>query len=117
MKSYLDKIKFDIVLTNPPFSIHYKRNDEKDKKILEQYEIAKDPSGGISSSEKSNVLFIERYKDLLKYGKGELLTIIDDTVLNGKSSQKYRDYILDNFIIIQIISLPFNTFFTALSFQ
>ena len=44
---------------------------------------------------------------------GELLTIIDDTVLNGENSQKYRDFILKHFIIVQVVSLPFNTFFRA----
>jgi len=36
-----------------------------------------------------------------------------DTVLNGDRSQKYRDFILRNFIIVQVVSLPFNTFFRA----
>ena len=113
LKDYLKKTKFDVVLTNPPFSINYKKKDENENKLLEQYKIAKTDSGEPSSSEKSNVLFIERYKDLLKEEKGELLTIIDDTVLNGEKSQDYRDYILNNFIIIQILSLPFNAFFRA----
>lgn len=34
-------------------------------------------------------------------------------MLNGDNSQQYRDFIFENFIIIQIISLPFNTFFRA----
>lgn len=81
---------------------------------MNQYVLAKDKkTGELSATEKSNVLFIERYYDLLKDGSGELLTIIDDTILNGENSQKYRDYIFENFIIIQIISLPFNTFFRA----
>jgi len=112
LKKYLNELEFDVVLTNPPFSISYKSSDEKDKRILVQYEIAKS-NGNLTASEKSNVLFIERYKDLIKEGTGELLTIIDDTVLNGENSQRYRKYILDNFIIKQIVSLPFNTFFRA----
>ena len=108
-----NKLEFDVVLTNPPFSISYKKKDANENRILEQYEIAKTTSGASSSSEKSNVLFIERYKDLLKSDGGELLTVIDDTVLNGDNSQQYRDFIFKNFIIIQIISLPFNTFFRA----
>ena len=106
-------LKFDLVLTNPPFSISYQKSDENEKRILGKYKIAKNTSGSLSSSEKSNILFIERYKDLLKSDTGELLTIIDDTVLNGDSAQKYRDYILKHFIIIQVVSLPFNTFFRA----
>jgi len=108
-----NNLKFDVVLTNPPFSMKYQSSDKYEKRILNQYRIAKNSSGGVSASEKSNVLFIERYMDLLKPETGEILTIIDDTVLNGEKSQKYRDFILDNFVIIQVISLPFNTFFRA----
>lgn len=103
-----DSLEFDVVLSNPPFSMKYKSSDASERKILEQYSIAER-----STSEKSNVLFLERYANLLKNGTGELLTIIDDTVLNGQDSQKYRDFILEHFIIIQIVSLPFNTFFRA----
>ncbi len=116
LKKSLDgknKIEFDLVLTNPPFSISYKSSDKNEKKVLDQYNIAKNNSGETSSSERSNVLFMERYTNLLKKGSGELLTVIDDTVLNGENSQKYRDFILKNFIIVQIVSLPFNTFFRA----
>lgn len=113
LNQYLKDLKFDVVLTNPPFSINYQSSDEKEKRILQQYLIAKNKSGEVSGSEKSNVLFVERYENLLKEESGELLTIIDDTVLNGENSQKYRDHILENFIIIQIVSLPFNTFFRA----
>ncbi|MCE5186238.1 MAG: N-6 DNA methylase [Planctomycetaceae bacterium] len=104
---------FDAILTNPPFSMDYKSSDVHEKRVLEQYSIAKGASGATASSAASNILFIERYLDLLKPGSGELLTIIDDTVLNGINSQQYRNYILDNFIILQVISLPFNTFFRA----
>lgn len=115
LKKYLydDDLKFDVILTNPPFSINYKKSDPGDKLILEQYELAKGKSGALSTSQKSNVLFIERYEDLLKPEKGELLTIIDDTILNGDQAQRYRDHILNNFIIVQVVSLPFNAFFRA----
>lgn len=102
-------LKFDVILSNPPFSMKYDRSDKNEKKILDQYEKITTPT----SSEKTNVLFLERYLDLLKPATGELFTVIDDTVLNGQKSQRYRDFILDNFIIKQIISLPFNTFFSA----
>jgi len=113
LQKYLKELRFDVVLTNPPFSISYTSSDEKELSMLKQYAIAKKESGEISSTEKSNVLFLERYENLLKTESGELLTIIDDTVINGENSQNYRDYILDKFIIVQIVSLPFNTFFRA----
>ena len=102
---------FDVVLTNPPFSMSYKSSDMNEKRILEKYQIARS-SDGNTTSEKSNVLFLERYLGLLSTD-GELLTVIDDTVLNGESSDKYRAFIRDNFIIRQVVSLPFNAFFKA----
>lgn len=107
-----DGLKFDVVLTNPPFSMSYKKENKDEKRVLDQYQIAITKTGAISAQEKSNVLFLERYCDLLKDG-GELLTVIDNTVLNGTDSQRYRDYILENFIVLQVVALPFNTFFKA----
>ncbi|MBI3900577.1 MAG: N-6 DNA methylase, partial [Chlamydiia bacterium] len=103
------EVRFDTILTNPPFSMSYKKKDEHEARVLGQYEIAKTKGGAVATSTKSNVLFIERYFGLLNKD-GQLLTVIDDTVLNGIESQPYRDYISRNFIIKEIISLPFNAF-------
>lgn len=80
IKKYLvqDNLKFDVVLTNPPFSIEFKSSDKNEKEILKQYTIAKTTSGSLSTSESSNVLFIERYEELLKPDTGELLTVLAD---------------------------------------
>ena len=107
-----ERRKFDVVLTNPPFSISYQRKNDDERRMLNQYEIAVTKNGKHKSSTKSNVLFLERYCELLNTG-GELLTVIDNTVLNGENSQRYRNFILQNFIIRQVIALPFNTFLPA----
>lgn len=99
-------LRFDVALTNPPFSMSYSKGDKAEERILGQYEIAR------GSSTHSNVLFMERYRDLLT-DSGELLTVIDDTVLNGVKTKYVRDFLRKNFIIRQIISLPFNTFLRA----
>ena len=115
LKSILEKTKFDVVLTNPPFSMKYEQSKPDEKRILEQYEIAKFGSS-LAKSLRSNIMFIERYYDLLKPG-GKLLTIIDESVLNtegqGKLMQKFRKWLRDKFIIRAIISLPKNTFVNA----
>lgn len=102
-------IRFDTILTNPPFSMSYNNKNKHEAIVLEQYDIVKTGRGRVAASAKSNVLFIERYHSLLNTD-GQLLTVIDDTVLNGGESQKYRDYIFEHFILKQVISLPFNTF-------
>jgi len=106
-------MKFDVVLTNPPFAMKYEKKDEDQERILRQYEIAyskeRESSTEIRSSLSSNVMFVERYYDLLKRG-GKLLTVIDESVLNTDTNAPFREYIRKHFIIKAIISLPKNTF-------
>jgi len=105
-------LKFDIVLTNPPFSMKYNTNNPDEKEILEEYQIAKVDGTNKLRGVKSNVLFIERYYDLLK-PKGKLITIIDEAVLNTDSDKPFRDFIKKHFEIKAVISLPKNTFINA----
>lgn len=108
-----DQIKFDVVLTNPPFSMPKKKNEPDECAILEQYELAyyegKNKSKKFRSSLESNIMFIERYYDLLK-PKGKLLTVIDESVLNTNTDKSVRDFIYDRFLFKAIISLPRETF-------
>ena len=115
LKKLLGEKKFDVVLTNPPFSMKYEQKEPDEAKILVQYEIAT-LGGKVAKSLKSNIMFIERYHDLVKPG-GKLLTVIDESVLNtegqGKVMQKFREWLRERFIIRAIISLPKNTFVNA----
>ena len=106
-KNKLISGSFDLVLSNPPFSMSYDADNEDENRILEQRDIATN-----CKKEKSNVLFLDRYYELLKPG-GEILIVIDDTVLNGKTQQKVREWMLDKFILLGVHSLPFNAFFKA----
>ena len=110
VEDHIDKIKlgqFQIALTNPPFSMAYNVDNEDEKRILKQLPIAED-----MASVKSNVLFLQRYYDLLQPG-GEMLIVIDDTVLNGSRQENIRRWIMDNFVILGVHSMPFNAFFKA----
>lgn len=115
LRGILKNTKFDVILTNPPFSLKYKTNNETALRILKQYELAyiygKNNSSKIRSLN-SNVMFIERYWELLK-PNGKLLTVIDDSVLNTDSHRDIRNFIRNKFIIKAIISLPKNTFVNA----
>jgi len=107
-----DDIKFDVVLTNPPFAMKYSRRQKDDKRILEQYTLSeyRDKKGlKKHTSLDTSTMFIERYYDLLK-PKGKLLTVIDESVLNTDSDSFVRDFILENFLVKAIISLPRETF-------
>jgi type I restriction enzyme M protein len=105
-----DKIKennFDLVLTNPPFSMSYSMENADEERILRQLSIADN-----SQSTKSSVLFLQRYYNLLSPG-GQMLIVLDDTVLNGSNMLKVRQWLLDNFVLLGVHSMPFNAFFKA----
>lgn len=98
---------FDLVLSNPPFSMTYKSTNDAEKRILNQRGL----SYGANSA-KSNILFLDRYLEILKPG-GEMLIVFDDTILNGATCLDTRNWLFDNFIILGVHSLPFNAFFKA----
>lgn len=98
---------FNLVLSNPPFSMTYKETNEAEKRILTQRDLSKE-----MASAKSNILFLDRYLELLVPG-GEMLIVFDDTILNGSTCLDIRKWLLKNFVILGIHSLPFNAFFKA----
>jgi type I restriction enzyme M protein len=97
---------FDVILTNPPFSKEYDPKELSDKAILDEYKIA---AGHRKKKVRSNVLFLERYHDLLRPG-GRVIAIIDDSVLGGRDYRYARDYIREHFIIKAVVSLPGDAF-------
>jgi type I restriction enzyme M protein len=99
-----ENTKFNIILSNPPFSRKYSRDDRYQSKILAQYLV---PQG--EPSLLSSIMFLERYKDLVSED-GKIIAIIDESILSGKSYNGIRDFIRNNFIIIGIISLPGDAF-------
>ncbi len=110
VSEFRKKIKnetFDLILTNPPFSMNYSSSNEDEKRILAQHELTAN-----SSTAKSSILFLNRYYELLKKG-GELLIVLDDTVINGKTFEDIRTWIANKFIVLGVHSLPFNAFFKA----
>lgn len=99
--------QFDLILSNPPFSMNYQSSKDEDKHIIDQFDFTLG-----QTSVKSSVLFLNRYEKLLKKG-GEMLIVLDDTILNGKSYQELREWILERFVLLGVHSLPFNTFLKA----
>lgn len=113
-------LKFNIVLTNPPFSMEYSKKEDDERRILEQY-IGLGDEIGISNkpkttqlkpSVKSNVLFLARYHDFL-ISEGKMIIVIDDSVLNSYTHTDYREFIREKYIIKAIFSLPSHTFVKA----
>ena len=110
-KLILEKGKrFDIILSNPPFSLQYSRDDSSQAEILSQYDVSTDrDKGRIFNKLLSSVMFLERYRDLITPG-GKILAVIDESVLSGSSYGHVRNYLREHFLIRGVISLPGDTF-------
>ena len=93
-----EKESFDIILTNPPFGANIKKEE---KPYLEDYKLGKK-----RNSQKTEILFLERCFDFLKWGTGKLAIILPDGVLNNSSLQYVRDYIEQHYEILAVVSLP-----------
>ncbi len=101
-------LRFDLVLTNPPFSMDYSKDDPDEWEVLKEYD-QRTWEGKDRTSLRSAIMFIERYHDLLKPG-GRLFTVIDDGVLGGKKMEFVRGYLRSKYIINGIISLHGDAF-------
>ena len=93
-----EKEKFDVILTNPPFGADIK---QAELPYLENYELGKG-----KTSRKTEILFLERCFDFLKWETGKLAIILPDGILTNSSLQDVRDYIERHFQILAVVSLP-----------
>lgn len=92
------KAKFDVILTNPPFGADIKQTELP---YLENYELGKG-----KTSRKTEILFLERCFDFLKWETGKLAIILPDGILTNSSLQDVRDYIERHYQILAVVSLP-----------
>ena len=93
-----EKGKFDVILTNPPFGAVIKQTELP---YLENYELGKG-----KASQKTEILFLERCFDFLRWETGKLAIILPDGILTNSSLQYVRDYIERHFQILAVVSLP-----------
>ena len=93
---------FTHILTNPPFgdSVRSNEYDKLGQSQLADYQLARE-----RQSAKSEVLFIERCTLFLRPG-GTLGMVVPDGILSNPSDRHVRAYILSNYRISAIISLP-----------
>ena len=96
--SEFEKGQFDIILTNPPFGAVIKQSELP---YLRDYELGKN-----GTSQKTEILFLERCFDFLKWETGKLAIILPDGILTNSSLQYVRDYIERHFKILAVVSLP-----------
>ena len=114
--------RFTLVLTNPPFGAMVK---QEEKPYLSSYDLAKisytvkkstksDFKAGkkavkAKTSVKTEILFCERVHRFLKPG-GRAAIVLPDGILTNSSLQGVRDWLLDNFQLLAVVSLPQTAF-------
>ena len=96
--------KFDVVLTNPPFSKKYERSNEGDAQILDQYVTASGKAGVLAK-----LMFFEMYHHYLRPG-GRLISVIDDGFLSGHGYRQFRQHLQRLYTVRAVISLPGDSF-------
>lgn len=105
--SGFQKNKFDLILTNPPFGSTV---NGAQKPYLSTFELGNtyDKKGKAKprKNQSSEVLFIERICEFLKPGTGKAAIVLPDGILTNSSSQYVRDFILERFQLLAVVSLP-----------
>ena len=90
---------FDVVITNPPFSVKY------DESEWDRYKMAFE----MANSKNSEELFLERWFQLLKEG-GRLAAVVPDSMLDNRSGAS-REFLSSRFWVRAIVSLPADAFY------
>lgn len=101
------KDKFHLILTNPPFgsTINFAEKPYLDSFTLgNSYD--KNKKLKVRKNQSSEVLFIERIWEFLKPGTGKAAIVLPDGILTNSSSQYVRDFILEKFQLLAVVSLP-----------
>ena len=105
INSQFKKGNFDIILTNPPFGAKVLINE---KKYLKDYQLGLN-NGKERAAQSTEVLFIERCSHYLKEG-GRMAIVLPDGILTNATLQYVRDFIMNNFKINAIVSIPQTAF-------
>lgn len=112
---------FNLIMTNPPFGSTIKADEVGYYKEYELFEKnlgfteAKDRIADDNNknkwrlSQSTEILFLERCYKYLADG-GYLAVVIPDGVLTNSTSQYVRDWMIEKFRIISVVSLPQHTF-------
>ena len=104
---YFEHLKFDVILTNPPFA-----GEMKDRKMLAHYELAKPAlkrAKDKAPKEERDVLFIERVLKMLRPG-GRAAIVLPQGKFNNSSLAFIREWILKKAHLLAVVGLHPNTF-------
>ena len=93
--------KFDLVATNPPFSVTLSA-EERDE-LKDDYTLLQ--QGRPSASVASEHLFLERWHQLLREG-GNVVAVVPESLLDTKANLQARKFLFQHFNLQAVVSLP-----------
>jgi type I restriction enzyme M protein len=103
--------RFDLILTNPPFGAQVNLTE---RPYLPDFDLGnqEDKNGKRKprKNQKTEILFIERVYQFLKPSTGHAAVILPDGILTNSSLQYVRDYLLECFQLLAVVSLPQTAF-------
>jgi type I restriction enzyme M protein len=103
--------RFDLILTNPPFGAQVTLTE---RPYLADYTLGNqsDPKGKTKprKNQKTEILFIERVWQFLKPGAGRAAIVLPDGILTNSSLQYVRNFLLERFQLLAVVSLPQTAF-------
>ncbi|MDD3794149.1 MAG: N-6 DNA methylase [Candidatus Gracilibacteria bacterium] len=102
----IEENRFDFVITNPPFGASV-FDEVGETPVLPKYKL----SAG-KSSQKTEILFIERCLNLLVPG-GKIGVVLPEGILNNPSLQYVREFTEGKAKILAVVSLPVETFISS----
>jgi type I restriction enzyme M protein len=105
------KGRFTRIYTNPPFGSQV---NLAERPYLADYVLASavDAKGNSKQrkNQKTEILFIERIWHFLKPGTGHAAVVLPDGILTNSSLQPVRDFLLEHFQVLAVVSVPQTAF-------
>ena len=95
---------FSVLLTNPPFA-----GDISERRILNQYELAKRGRDRVAARQGRDILFIERNLEYLHPG-GRMAIVLPQGRFNNTTDAYIREFIARECRILAVVGLDVNTF-------
>jgi type I restriction enzyme M protein len=96
---------FDYIFANPPFGAVVKKTE---REYLGDFELGRNGNKE-RPAQKTEILFIERFWQFLK-PNGKIAVVLPDGILTNSSLQYVREWMLEHFKLLGVISLPQDAF-------
>ena len=102
-----DDEPFEVIVSNPPYSIHWKGDD--DITLINDPRFA--PAGVLAPKSKADLAFIMHSLSWLSTNGTAAIVCFPGVMYRGGAEKKIRQYLIDNNYVDTIIQLPDNLFF------